>query len=905
MFDEPHEAEMQRLRNQRDRELESHNMVFAAAVSQLTPGTKAWEDMEAADWEGREELDAKYESIWAGRRESYIEAGVEEEELPVKFGYIPRPSSRMVAPLNRTISSWLNMTTYWQKQIYDEDFKVVNPDLFPEYIRYREGFLNRLESAAGGIPTLGYVMRHEFERWLHRYDSPEEAVLSAWEELYGRPAGEVIYSDIPEEASDEERKRLQAEKNDKESWADGGRGDVIGLMTRVLYWHPDWTPTEIARAKAASEGLPEWDQWSRRNQDVRGALTSIIWNCYMSGYVQTGAPFFEWIADVEDQNTADAFRLFFVDRDRRNINDVSPRTLLLVADRLGGLVELATEGFDREIMEAAREYGEEELAEKVEQYMRERPDLAEEIMGRKPVMAPPAVDRLGVDVPEPEIPIDATISPWVGQIREQLDIAEEEEEPLDIPDYDAERVIATIIQLESEGDPEAENNFTYKGKAYTAAGLGQVVAEFTPYTVEQLKEDPSLNIRESIRDLYDKLLAAGGDLKVAYFNYSGGLDAWGSMVAFEPVWTKFQKVYEGHYAPVDPVDFEDEREDREARERRLTAIEKGEVEVAAMEGIPEGETRRSLRGEVYTYLSEEEAESYAEAKKWLGEYWDARDAGEDEAARNIWEANELDEWFGGPDTGKSKFWGWWWGRIAPGWRSAEIKDDPIVAFVLDKGMRDIEHGGEPVVGEGMYLEAMKRIRQWWMANRENMGDPAEYEQARAEQKVYQELFFTPEYEAYLDMSKQERAKYRRQNPWIYDHWETMRAWRLEHPIYSKYYVREEYGPGRARFGGGGGGFGRAPSPRIRSWEDFDRQLRRIAGRRYNLVMEALRSYWTARTPFTGQAKEILMQLYRLLAYGGISFKEWLAIIHEYYRRRTAGQTSGRPRPPVTWRIPRY
>lgn len=910
MFDEPHEAEMQRLRNQYQRDLDSQNMVFAAVAAQVTPGTKEWEDMEAGFWKGRDELEAKYESIWADRRQRYIEGGVSEDELPAKFGFIPRPSRRMVDPLNRTISSWLNMTKYWQEQIYDADFNVVNADLFPDYIRAREGFLNRLESAAGGIPTLGYAPRHEFERWLHRYDSPEEAILSAWEELYARPAGEVIYAEIPEEVSDEERERLQAEKNEKESWANAGRGDFVGLMRRVLYWHPDWTPAEIARAKTVTERLPEWDTWSRRNEDLRGALTGIIWNCYMSGYVQTGSPFFEWIAEVEDENTADAFRLFFVDRDRRNINDVSTRTLLLVADRLGGLVELATEGFDREIIEAAKEYGEEELADEVMRYMRRRPDLAQAIMGRRPVMAPPAFGKAGLEkILGPEIPTDATISPWVGQIREQLDIAEEEEEPLDIPDYDAERVIATIIKLESNGDPEAENHFTYKGEHYTAAGLGQVVAEFTPYTVEQLKEDPSLNIRESIRDLYDKLLAAGGDLKVAYFNYSGGLDAWGSMEAFEPVWERFQEVYDGYYAPADireVAEIEEARDDREARERRLRAIEQGEVEVAAAEGIPPGETRRSLRGEVYAYLTDEEAESYADARKWLDEYWKAREAGDDEVARNIWEANELEDWFGDPDSGGSQFWNWWWTRIPPGWRSGEIKADPIVAFVLDKGMRDIEHGGEPMVGDPMYLEALKRIRQWWMANRENLGDPTEYEQARAEQKEYQELFFTPEYQAYLDMSREEREKYRKQNPWIYEHWDAMRAWREEHPMYSKYYVREEYGPGRGRFGGGGGGFrGRAPSPRIRSWEDFDRQLKRVARRRYELVMEELRSYWTARAPFSDEVKGILMQLYRLLAYGGVSFKEWLAIIHEYYRRRTTGGGYRARRPPVTWRIPRY
>jgi len=561
-------------------------------------------------------------------------------------------------------------------------------------------------------------------------------------------------------------------------------------------------------------------------------------------------------------------------------------------------------------MEVAQEYGEEELADEVLRYMRKRPDLQREV--GVPGFAPPVFEALGLEeIPEPEIPVDATISSWVGQIREQLDVAEEEEEPLDIPDYDAERVIAAIIEIESGGDPEAENGFMYNGKWHTAAGLMQVVAEFTPYTAEQLKEDSTLNIREGIRDLYDKLVAAGGDFKVALYNYSGGSFGWGSFAEYEErYWSRFEAAYDGYYAPADITQvaaIEETEEDRVTRERRLAAIERGEVEVAAVEGVSPMETRRSLRGEVYAYLTEEEAESYADARKWLGEYWKARDTNDDEAARAIWEVYGLDEWFGGPESGGSQFWGRWWGKIPPGWRSSEIKDDAVVAFVLDKGMRQLEQRGEPIVGEAMYLEALKRSRQWWMANREDLGDPAEYEQARAEQKEYQELFFTPEYEAYLDMSREERAAYRKANPWIYDHWETMRVWREEHPIYSKYYVREEYGPSRARFGGGGGGFrGRAPSPRIRSWEDFDRQLRKVAGRhRYELVMEALRSYWTARTPFTGVAKEILMELYRLLAYGGISFKEWLAIIHEYYRRRTAGQTSGRPRPPVTWRIPRY
>jgi len=108
-----------------------------------------------------------------------------------------------------------------------------------------------------------------------------------------------------------------------------------------------------------------------------------------------------------------------------------------------------------------------------------------------------------------------------------------------IPDYKGipvspAKVMAVIIANEKDPcDPNFVNEFDEKkdgiptGRKLHAVGLCGVVAEHTDKTIEQLK-DPYTNIIEGLRKLKSKLNSANGNLRGAYYYYTGGA-YWPSM----------------------------------------------------------------------------------------------------------------------------------------------------------------------------------------------------------------------------------------------------------------------------------------------------------------------------------------------------------------------------------------
>ena len=106
-----------------------------------------------------------------------------------------------------------------------------------------------------------------------------------------------------------------------------------------------------------------------------------------------------------------------------------------------------------------------------------------------------------------------------------------------IPDYQGQpvspaKVLTVVIANEKNPcDPSFVNEFEEKdkdgkptGRMLHAVGLCGVVAEHTAYTIEELK-DPFVNIKMGLRILEGKLHGVQGNLREAYYLYTGG-PAW-------------------------------------------------------------------------------------------------------------------------------------------------------------------------------------------------------------------------------------------------------------------------------------------------------------------------------------------------------------------------------------------
>jgi len=230
---------------------------------------------------------------------------------------------------------------------------------------------------------------------------------------------------------------------------------------------------------------------------------------------------------------------------------------------------------------------------------------------------------------------------------------------------------------------------------------------------------------------------------------------------------------------------------------------------------------------------------------------------------------------------KNEFWETYYNLLPPGAISREIREDPVIQAILNPESREF------LTDEG-HAVATERILSWLKEHPEiaTIGNPEEWAQVR--EIVGQ----------YMELREEERDD------------EARALWDENRELLDRYYPPTERAttPSRAQAGRGGGGRGRAraaPSPQIRSWQDFDTRLRETAGGAYEAVLEGLRSWWTAKGPFSEEVLAILRQLYELLAYGDVTFEEWLEILHQLYRKRT-GTSGYRPRRgPVTWRWPRY
>jgi hypothetical protein len=327
----PEEAEGNRQRQRREQWEGAVRGITAAAMTKVPLGTKAYEDLVDTRRRMLDSLDAIYRY---------------EEAPPL-----------LQSALRQTSYAYFNLN----KGFFDEEGTIKDEALWPQFYDAREAFLRELDYEIPGEPKLPGG-RLEFERYLAQNETPDDAIVRAWERIYG----DKVWDVINEQAKNPDKvvaNTLIAQAKPK---ANQGRANTQALLAEVLRIHPDWAGEKLAVASQATKRLATWDVWARRNQPLRDALVSTLWSSYM-GLDNLARKRFREFIEAEpdiDPRVAIIFEEIILPKEiekgqevwARDMGQVSTKTLLLLVDRLGGVIDLQREGFQGEIEEAEKEY---------------------------------------------------------------------------------------------------------------------------------------------------------------------------------------------------------------------------------------------------------------------------------------------------------------------------------------------------------------------------------------------------------------------------------------------------------------------------------------------------------------------------------------------------------------------
>jgi len=310
-----------------------------------------------------------------------------------------------------------------------------------------------------------------------------------------------------------------------------------------------------------------------------------------------------------------------------------------------------------------------------------------------------------------------------------------------------------------------------------------------------------------------------------------------------------------------------------------------EAERAAMEAGAEAKEKLEEGVEKYTPPTEEEEAEYQQAYQLLQRALNGE--------TDLWDDPLLKKYFP-PNSPSRRFWDFYYESVPPGKLGEWARNNPVVAAILERSVREY-------LDDEIYTDAIN-----WLIDelpRHDIGDPAEYKQARQENEQFWSLL-TPElepvYNAYraLPRRSKERREFLKAHPELvalFDAWEEFKK---THPIYVKYYDPDwiPRGEGGGRGGGGGGrrgywgrgrGGGRGGYSRM-SWQEFVMD----AG---PLVMGELVAFWFGRAALSEGARNVLKALHR--KYGGsMDFDEWLQYLRRLFSR-FGSRTFRRPRAP--------
>ena len=231
----------------------------------------------------------------------------------------------------------------------------------------------------------------------------------------------------------------------------------------------------------------------------------------------------------------------------------------------------------------------------------------------------------------------------------------------------------------------------------------------------------------------------------------------------------------------------------------------------------------------------------------------------------------------GASAAKGQFWDLYYAQVPPGPFSKDLKDNPLVAMILNPDTRTV------VVAEAAYARAVGVVQAWVTANQEKMTaaglSPEEYDQVRALIGAYYEI-------------PAENKEARKQ-------------FLVDNPLLKKYFDAGADSTGSGGYGGGGGSgwgattWGGSTAANSRqAWVIF----RSRVGASLSTVLRMLLYYWSNGS-LPGKSDAYLRKLHAELG-GGLSFEDWLSALRVgWMASGTAGRISVSkvPAPPK----PRY
>jgi len=262
------------------------------------------------------------------------------------------------------------------------------------------------------------------------------------------------------------------------------------------------------------------------------------------------------------------------------------------------------------------------------------------------------------------------------------------------------------------------------------------------------------------------------------------------------------------------------------------------------------------------YVGPPDMEEYAAAEKMNERYWAMRAAGDERyqeiAANPIWQ-----KWFG-KATSKSYFWNFYYRSVPPGWVGKELRENPLVQLLLDKGIRNT------VASNSDYDRAVNLMESWLILNSETLRDleydPAEYEEVRRLMNVFFDL---PTNEA--------KTAFKKANPLLVKY--------LDKPSVAAKTKTRGYSSGY----GYGGGRVRARAPARVDYRPIWDAFRTRTGQSFITVLRMLTSYWRTGS-MTDQVKTYLSSLHAEIG-GELSFESWLDALRTAWLEQRNGQSN--------------
>jgi len=330
---DPEEAGEARIRQARSQALEAVRETLAVVIARTPLGSKAYQDIVE---QRRTQVDQ-------------ILGIFPYEEIPLELQSALRQQATMFFNLG--------------EDFFDEDGNIKDEDLWPQLYAEREAFLKELEWKVPSEHNLPSG-RLEFERYLRKNDMPSEAILRAWEMLYGQDVWDVIN----EQRDNEDRAEANRLITEAKAIADGGRKDIAGLISKVALLHPDWTAEQLFEAKAAAKKIVKWNTWARRKQPLDDALWSMFWERYMAMPVPDKKEFQTHIREMGGPQMGDIFEKVILPKEREELGKtwlrdkalVPTKALIALVEGLEGMEALGAEGFRAEIERVREEIGLEE-----------------------------------------------------------------------------------------------------------------------------------------------------------------------------------------------------------------------------------------------------------------------------------------------------------------------------------------------------------------------------------------------------------------------------------------------------------------------------------------------------------------------------------------------------------------